>query len=72
MSDQATDDPRDAAPPIAVRDERGDLAADFVEAVEQAIAADDAAAARKLAGTLHEADVGDLLEALDADERARR
>ncbi len=56
---------------VAVRDERGDLDASFVEAVEQAISTDDASAARRLVGALHEADVGDLIEALEPDERPR-
>ena len=38
---------------------------DFVERVAQAIAAADSAALRELVGDLHEADIGDLIEALE-------
>ena len=44
---------------------------DYVEQVAQAIAAGDSAALRELVGDLHEADVGDLIEALDPDLRPR-
>ena len=43
----------------------------YVEHVAQAIAAGDSAALRELVGDLHEADVGDLIEALDPDLRPR-
>jgi magnesium transporter len=56
---------------LALRDEDGAVRAEFVERVAQAIAAKDAAALRELVGDLHEADVGDLIEALDADLRPR-
>ena len=51
------------------RDERGDLAEDFVDAIGSAIDAGDAATLRALVGDLHEADLGDLLEALEPEER---
>jgi len=54
---------------LSVRDEDGDLDARFVEAVEAAIAADDAATVKALAGDLHEADLGELLAALTPDEQ---
>ena len=44
---------------------------DFVERVAQAIAAADSAALRELVGDLHEADVGDLIEALEPELRPR-
>jgi magnesium transporter len=56
---------------LAFRDEEGAVRAEFVERVAQAIAAKDAAALRELVGELHEADVGDLIEALDPDLRPR-
>ena len=60
-----------AAPPFALRDEDGAVREDYVEQVAQAIADGDSAALRELVGDLHEADVGDLIEALDPDLRPR-
>lgn len=60
-----------AAPEAALRDEEGAVRADFVERVARAIAAEDSAALRALIGDLHESDVGDLIEALDAELRPR-
>ena len=45
------------------------MCADFVERVQQAITAQDSAALRELLGDLHQADVGDLIEALEPDLR---
>src|SRR5712692_6180237 len=62
-----------AAPaPIALRGENGAVREDYVECVAQAIAAGDSAALRELVSDLHEADVGDLIEALDGELRPRR
>jgi len=47
------------------------VCADFVERVQQAIAAEDSAALRELLGDLHQADVGDLIEALEPELRAK-
>ena len=58
-----------AAAPVALRDEDGAVREDYVERVAQAIADGDSAALRELVGDLHEADVGDLIEALDPDLR---
>ena len=55
----------------ALRDADGAIRADFVEQVAQAVAKDDAQGLRALIMELHEADVGDLIEALDQDLRAR-
>jgi magnesium transporter len=55
----------------ALRDEEGALCPEFVERVHAAVEAGDAATLRALVGELHEADLGDLLEALDPDERPR-
>ena len=57
-------------PQIPVRDEEERLNPDFIAAVEDAIEAEDRNSLRGLAGDLHEADTGDLLETLNADERA--
>jgi magnesium transporter len=56
---------------VALRDADGQIRADLVEQVAHAIAADDAQGLRALIMELHEADVGDLIEALDQDLRAR-
>ncbi|MBN9670909.1 magnesium transporter [Roseibium aggregatum] len=55
---------------IPVRDEDERLNPDFIAAVETAIEASDQFALKQLAANLHEADTGDLLETLAADERA--
>jgi len=54
-----------------VRDERGDLAPGFLAAIVPMIAAGDVGAVRRLVAELHQADLGDLLEALEPDERTR-
>ncbi len=56
---------------IALRGEDGALREDYVERVARAIEARDAVALRELVGELHEADLGDLIEALDPDLRPR-
>src|SRR6266849_4055475 len=61
-----------AAPaPIALRGEDGAVREDYVERVAQAIQAADTALLRDLVGDLHEADVGDLIEALDGELHPR-
>jgi len=57
-------------PQIPVRDEEERLNPEYIAAVEAAIAAEDQAGLSEIAGDLHEADAGDLLEALNADDRA--
>ena len=54
-----------------LRDGDGEVRPAFVEQVADAISADNAAALLALAGDLHEADLGDLIEALDPDLRPR-
>ncbi|MGH6739339.1 MAG: magnesium transporter MgtE N-terminal domain-containing protein, partial [Bradyrhizobium sp.] len=56
---------------VALRDADGQIRADLVEQVAQCVAQDDAQGLRALIMELHEADVGDLIEALDQDLRAR-
>jgi magnesium transporter len=56
-----------AAP--ALRDDEGHIRAEFVEQVAEAIKGRDAGLLRALASELHEADTGDLIEALDGDLR---
>ncbi len=54
-----------------LRDEDGAIRADVVARVAQAIEARDVDTLRHLVGDLHEADLGALVEALEADERPR-
>jgi magnesium transporter len=71
MSEAAELEPTAAINPvIPVRDEDEHLNPDFISAVETAIEENDQAALRELAANLHEADTGDLLETLGADDRA--
>ncbi len=69
LEEETIQDPAfvDALPPV--RDEDGRLGRQFIERVEGAIAAANQQELRLLAGKLHEADVGDLIEALSEDER---
>src|SRR5262245_33627007 len=55
--------------PITLRHEEGAVRADFAEGVAQAIAAGDSAALRASFGDLHQADVGEFIEALDEELR---
>ena len=59
----------DAAPAPALRDTDGAIRPEFVETVAEAVAGRDAGLLRALVGELHEADTGDLIEALDAELR---
>lgn len=54
-----------------MRDATGALREDFLERMEQAIAAGDSAPLRAIVAELHEADLGDLIAALDPDMRPR-
>src|SRR5205823_4553139 len=56
---------------VALREEDGALRKDYVERVAQAVGAADRPTLRDLVADLHEADVGDLLEALDPELRPR-
>ena len=60
-----------ALAPLTVRDEEGNLSDAFRSRVEEVISARDVDALKALASDLHEADMGDLIEELDADERRR-
>lgn len=60
--------PADVPAPV-LRNEDGEIFHGFLEAVRAALVAQDAARLRALTGDLHEADMGDLVNALDADER---
>ena len=54
-----------------LRDVEGHIRSGYVERVAAAIAARDAAALKLLVGSLHEADAGDLIAALDPDLRPK-
>ena len=68
MAETASHD-ADAAPAPALRDADGAIRPEFVETVAEAIEGRDAGLLRALVGDLHEADTGDLIEALDAELR---
>jgi magnesium transporter len=57
--------------PVAFRGENGAVREEYVDRVTRAIEAADSAMLRELVGDLHEADVGDLIEALDQEHRPR-
>ncbi|MBO6894344.1 MAG: magnesium transporter [Roseibium sp.] len=69
MSEAAELEVSPPGPQIPVRDDEERINPDFIAAVEAAIQAQDQFGLRALAGDLHEADTGDLLEMLNADER---
>jgi magnesium transporter len=56
---------------LPMRDEDGDIRPEFVEKVSAAVQAADATFLREVVAELHEADLGDLIEALDPEERPR-
>ena len=68
MVEQADTTPAAVAP---LRDEDGAISADFLERVHNAIDGGNAALLKALVGGLHEADTGDLIEALDGEARPR-
>jgi magnesium transporter len=56
---------------LPMRDEDGEIRHEFVEAVARAIQAAEAPFLRAVVGELHEADLGDLIAALEPDGRVR-
>jgi magnesium transporter len=54
-----------------MRDAEGDVRPEFVEKIANAVQAADAAFLREVVAELHEADLGDLIEALEPDDRVR-
>ncbi len=62
---------RDADLLLPLRDDDSEISSEFLEAITRAIEAADQPQIRALAGDVHEADLGDLLEALPAEQRAR-
>ena len=56
---------------VPMRDEDGEIRHEFVEDIARAIEAGDSAALRAVVAELHEADLGDLIAALEPDDRVR-
>jgi magnesium transporter len=54
-----------------MRDDEGQIRPEFVEEMARAIHADDATFLRGIVGELHEADLGDLIAALEPDDRVK-
>ena len=65
------EDGTDELDTIPIRNDRGDLSLRFIAAVKPSLRSNDRAALKALIEPLHEADVGDLLETLSAEERHR-
>src|ERR1043165_5673948 len=67
----------DTAPPaeasvlerLPMRNEEGEIRPEFIEEITRCIRADDATFLREVVAELHEADLGDLIEALEPDDR---
>jgi magnesium transporter len=57
--------------PLPMRDENGEIRHEFVADIAHAIHADNTPLLRAIVAELHEADLGDLIAALDADDRVR-
>jgi magnesium transporter len=62
---------RDADLLLSLRDGEGQVSAGYLEAISRALEGSDQPQVRALAGDLHEADLGDLIEALPAEQRSR-
>jgi magnesium transporter len=56
---------------LPMRNEDGEIRREFIDEMTRAIRADDAPFLRAVVAELHEADLGDLIAALDADDRVR-
>src|ERR1700749_2155566 len=54
---------------LPMRNEEGDIRPQFIEEITRCIKADDATFLREVVAELHEADLGDLIGALDPDDR---
>ena len=71
MADKTDETTGDQVAAWPFRDEDGALRAEFVASVEKTITAGDKDGLIELAGEMHEADMGDLIEALEQDSRPR-
>lgn len=67
---EMTDAPADQLDHEDVLDEDNRLTDEFVKSVAEAVEADDNSLAQELVNPLHEADIADLFELVDEDERA--
>src|SRR6201986_2838306 len=56
---------------LPMRNEEGEIRPEFIEEIARCIKSDNAAFLREVVAELHEADLGDLIAALDADDRVR-
>ncbi|MGH6741771.1 MAG: magnesium transporter [Bradyrhizobium sp.] len=56
---------------LPMRNQDGEIRPEFIEEIARCIKADDAPFLREVVAELHEADLGDLIAALDADDRVR-
>src|SRR5216684_9049727 len=56
---------------LPMRDEDGEIRQEFIEEIARAIHAEDAPFLRAVVAELHEADLGDLIAALEPDDRVR-
>ncbi len=54
---------------LPMRNEEGDIRPEFIEEITRCIRADDATFLREVVAELHEADLGDLIEVLEPDDR---
>jgi magnesium transporter len=54
---------------LPMRNEDGDIRPEFIDEIARCIRADDATFLREVVAELHEADLGDLIEALEPDDR---
>src|SRR6266851_2112615 len=54
---------------LPMRDENGEIRREFVEDISRAIRVADAASLRAIVAELHEADLGDLIAALEPEDR---
>src|SRR6266581_8477062 len=56
---------------LPMRDEDGEIRQEFIEEIARAIHAEDAPLLRAIVAELHEADLGDLIAALEPDDRVK-
>ena len=70
-TDTAQPDDALASDRLAMRDEDGEIRPQFVEQITHAIQQADVALLRATVAELHEADLGDLIAALEPDDRVR-
>src|ERR1700755_3478581 len=67
--DLAAEDDTSVLDPLPTRDGAGEIRPEFVAEISRCIKAQDAKFLREVVAELHEADLGDLIAALDAEDR---